>query len=154
MLCINCNNEDTKVLDSRPVNEGLAIRRRRACDKCDFRFSTREELEVSGLAVKKREGNRQLYDRGKIHRGLERAFEKLSYDEEFLRRLLNSIESRIIKASKEGEIESSTIGQIVMDRLKAENQVAYIRFASVYRQFADVDEFKKELKSLEKNNNN
>lgn len=148
MHCPNCQYEDTKVLDSRPVEEGSAIRRRRQCEKCEFRFSTYEEIEILDLTVVKRDGSRQLYTRDKIERGIKRAFEKRPHTDETLRKLVSGIEQDIQKKAKDSSIASSEIGEIVMKRIKRVDKVAYIRFASVYRQFEDVEEFKAELQKL------
>ena len=148
MHCPKCSYEDTKVLDSRPVEEGSAIRRRRQCEKCEFRFSTYEEIEILDLAVIKRDGSRQPYTREKLEKGLRRAFEKREHSDETLRKLTSGIEQDIQKKARDGEIKSSEIGEIVMKRIKRVDKVAYIRFASVYRQFEDVEEFKAELQKL------
>lgn len=147
MKCPNCGNEDTKVLDSRPINDGLAIRRRRECIKCEFRFSTHEEMEILDLMVLKRDGSREPYIREKIETGLRKAFEKRSLALEGFAGLMSGIEQDIQKLDKK-EIESREIGTIVMRRIKGKDQVAYIRFASVYRKFADVEEFIKEARKL------
>lgn len=141
-------NEDTKVLDSRPVEEGSAIRRRRECGKCEFRFSTYEEIEILDLAVIKRDGHREPYSREKAEKGLHRAFEKREHTDETMRKVISAVEQEIQKKAKDGEIKSSEIGEIIMKQIKKVDKVAYIRFASVYRQFEDVEEFKEELKKL------
>jgi transcriptional repressor NrdR len=148
MRCPNCQNDDTKVLDSRPVEEGNAIRRRRECEKCGFRFSTYEEIEILDLTVVKREGAKQLYSREKLERGIRRAFEKREHTDDSLKKIISGVEQEIQKKAKDGEIKSSDIGEIIMKKLKKADKVAYIRFASVYRQFADVDEFKEALNKL------
>jgi transcriptional repressor NrdR len=148
MHCPNCQFEDTKVLDSRPVDEGSAIRRRRECDKCDFRFSTYEEIEILDLTVVKKDGVKQMFSKEKLETAIRRPFEKLPHTDETLRRLLSAIEIDIQKKAKDGQISSLEIGEIVMKKIKKVNKVAYIRFAAVYRQFEDVDEFKEELKKL------
>ncbi len=148
MKCPNCQNEDTKVLDSRPVEEGSAIRRRRQCEKCEFRFSTYEEIEILGLTVIKKNGRKELFSKEKMEGGIKRAFEKRPVSEDTLKKLVSGIEIEIQKQAKDGEIKSETIGEIVMKKTKRVDKVAYIRFASVYRQFEDVEEFKEELKKL------
>ncbi len=148
MRCPNCQNADTKVLDSRPVDDGDAIRRRRECEKCDFRFSTYEVIEILDLTVVKKDGARQLYSREKLERGIKRAFEKREHTDDTLRKLISGIEQEIQKKSKDGEIKSLEIGEIVSKKIKKIDKVAYIRFASVYRKFEDVDEFKEELSKL------
>lgn len=147
MICPNCSHEDTKVLDSRPTNEGSAIRRRRECAKCEFRFSTYEEVELLDLTVVKRDGRTQPYMREKMESGIRKAFEKRPLSREDYRELVSKIEQDIQKLGKQ-EISSKEIGNIVMKKIKNLDQVAYIRFASVYRQFADVDEFVREAKKL------
>ncbi len=148
MHCPHCQYQDTKVLDSRPVEDGSAIRRRRQCEKCEFRFSTYEEMEILDLTVIKREGAKQPYSREKLERGIRRAFEKREHTDDTLKKLISGIEQDMQKKAKDGEIKSADIGDIVMKRIKKVNKVAYIRFASVYRQFEDVEEFKEELQKL------
>lgn len=148
MRCPNCQFEDTKVLDSRPVEEGSAIRRRRECEKCEFRFSTYEEIEILDLSVVKKDGRKQPFSKEKLERGVRRALEKRQHSEDTLRKLVSGIELEIQKKAKDGEIKSLEIGEIVMRKLKKVDKVAYIRFASVYREFEDVAEFKEELKKL------
>ena len=148
MLCPNCQYQDTKVIDSRPVDEGTAIRRRRECEKCEFRFSTYEEIEILDLSVIKKGGAKQMFSKDKLETAIKRPFEKLPHTEETLRKLLSSIEIEIQKKAKDGEISSLEIGEIVMRKIKKIDKVAYIRFAAVYRQFEDVDEFKEELRKL------
>jgi transcriptional repressor NrdR len=148
MRCPNCQNEDTKVLDSRPVDEGNAIRRRRECEKCEFRFSTYEEIEILDLYVVKKDGRKELYSREKLERGIRRAFEKRPHTDETLRKLVSGIEQEIQKKASGGEIKSLDIGEILIKKIKRVDKIAYIRFASVYRQFEDVEEFKQELKKL------
>ena len=148
MRCPNCQYEDTKVLDSRPVDDGGAIRRRRECEKCDFRFSTYEEIEILDLSVIKKDGSKQMFSKEKLETAIRRPFEKLPHTDDTLRKLVSSIEIEIQKKAKDGEINSLDIGEIVIKKIKKVNKVAYIRFAAVYRQFEDVDEFKEELKKL------
>jgi transcriptional repressor NrdR len=148
MNCPNCQNEDTKVLDSRPVEDGSAIRRRRECEKCEFRFSTYEEIEILGLTVIKKNGRKELFSKEKMERGIRRAFEKRPVSDDSLKKLVSGIEIEIQKSAKDAELKSEAIGEIVMKKMKKVDKVAYIRFASVYRQFEDVDEFKEELKKL------
>ena len=147
MKCPNCGNEDTKVLDSRPTNDGLAIRRRRECIKCEFRFSTHEEMEILDLTVVKRDGEKEPYMREKIESGIRKAFEKRPLTREDFSSIMSSIEQDIQKLGRE-EIQSKEVGNIVMRHIKGKDQVAYIRFASVYRKFADVEEFIKEARKL------
>lgn len=147
MRCPSCSHDETKVLDSRPSNDGMIIRRRRECVKCEFRFSTLEEMEILDLTVVKRDSRTQPYMREKIESGIRKAFEKRPLDHEGFLELMTQIEQDIQKVGKDS-ISSKEIGNIVMKRIKARDQVAYIRFASVYRQFADVEEFVKEAKKL------
>lgn len=148
MFCPKCQNEDTKVLDSRPVDEGSAIRRRRECEKCQFRFSTYEEMEILDLYVKKKDGRKELFSREKLERSIRLPMDKRPHTDETLKKLISSIEIEIQKKAKDAEIASTDIGEIVMKKLKKVDKVAYIRFAAVYRQFEDVDEFKEELEKL------
>ncbi len=148
MRCPNCQYEDTKVLDSRPVDDGSAIRRRRQCDKCEFRFSTYEEIEILDLSIVKKDGRKQAFSKEKLERSIRLPLDKRPKTDETLRKLISGIEIEIYKRAKDGEISSEEIGDIVMKKLKKLDKVAYIRFAAVYRQFEDVDEFKEELKKL------
>lgn len=148
MRCPNCQNDETKVLDSRPVEEGTAIRRRRECDKCEFRFSTYEEMEILDLTVEKQDGRREVYSREKLERGLRRAFQKRPHTDDLFKKMLTGMEQDIQKKARDSTIMSRDIGEIVMKRIKKIDKVAYIRFASVYRQFEDVEEFKLELQKL------
>jgi transcriptional repressor NrdR len=147
MRCPICNAADTKVVDSRLTGDGIGIRRRRECEKCEFRFSTVERVELLDLAVVKRDGRREMYRREKIVGGLRKALEKRPYTEDQFQTLLGEVE-RMIGRTRRDEITSSEIGEIVMSCLKKFDKVAYIRFASVYRSFEDVDEFAKELGAL------
>jgi len=147
MYCAVCNHQDTKVVDSRISTDGASVRRRRECEKCGFRFSTLEEIELLDLTVVKRDGRRETYSREKLVRGLEKALEKRPYtDSEFLA-LVHRVE-RDIQKKRRGQLTSRELGEIVMNRLRAFDKVAYIRFASVYRSFEDVQTFEKELKAL------
>lgn len=147
MRCPVCNFEDTKVVDSRITQDGLSIRRRRECMECVYRFSTVEETEILDLTVIKRDGQRQPYQREKLEAGLRRSLQKRPYDAEAFKSLAGSIERDIQKLKKD-EISSEEIGEIVMEHLKSFDTVAYIRFASVYRSFADVASFQEELTKL------
>jgi transcriptional repressor NrdR len=149
MHCPVCNSPDTRVIDSRLSLDGTSVRRRRECEKCEFRFSTLEEVELLDVMVVKRDGHREVYSREKMERGLRKALEKRSYTENDFRSLVHSVE-RDIQRLKANEIRSSDIGEIVMRNLKSFDQVAYIRFASVYRSFEDVKTFQEELKALER----
>jgi len=145
MLCPYCNNSETKVTDKRD-SEGVT-RRRRECLKCAERFTTYERVEAE-LNVIKKDGRREKFNRDKLKLGIEKAFEKRPFNTEQIGKIVDEIESKIYKQSKTKEITSSKIGQIVMDKLKKIDKIAYIRFASVYREFADIDDFKQELKNL------
>lgn len=134
-------------MDSRTSSDGMSIRRRRECEKCAFRFSTIEELELLGLTVVKRDGDRQGYSREKMTRGLEKALEKRPYTDANFHQLVHKIERDIQKKGR-GQITSEELGEIVMKHLKSFDKVAYIRFASVYRSFEDVKTFETELKKL------
>lgn len=134
-------------MDSRVTDEGLAIRRRRVCDRCGFRFSTVEQVEILNLAVIKRDGRREPYDRSKLESGLRKSLEKRSITADTFKRLISQIE-RDIQLRGRTEITSQHLGEIVMRRLQRVDQIAYIRFASVYRQFQDVESFKYELNRL------
>ena len=148
MRCPACSHQETKVIDSRVAADGLSIRRRRECESCAFRFSTYEEVEILDLLVVKREGRVEPYSREKLESGLHKALEKRPITREEFKQLVSEIEQDIQKKTADGKIESKEIGNIVVKKLKKYDQVAYIRFASVYRQFEDIEEFKKELQKL------
>lgn len=147
MYCPVCRYKDTKVVDSRASGDGLAVRRRRECEKCEYRFSTLEEVELLGLTVVKRDGRRVAYSRDKILKGLEKSLEKRPYESDDLKKIIHRIE-RDIQKKKTNEFSSEKLGELVMKHLKGFDKVAYIRFASVYRSFEDVQTFEKELKAL------
>lgn len=147
MKCPVCYYQDTKVVDSRVASDGLSIRRRRECLKCGFRFSTYEEIIILDLSIVKRDGRKEAYSREKLVRGLKKALEKRPITEERFKKLVNGIE-RDLQVLKKSEITSQQIGQIVMKQLKKADQVAYIRFASVYQSFKDVQTFRRELNKL------
>jgi transcriptional repressor NrdR len=151
MNCPICNKKDTKVIDSRLIGEGFSIRRRRMCEKCSYRFSTIEEIEILDLVVIKRDGHRENYSRDKMIRGLRTSLEKRPYLEDEFQKLVRDIERDIQKMSQ-SEITSKDIGEIVMKKIKGFDQVAYIRYASVYRSFKDVKTFQAELNRLLKQN--
>ena len=156
MICPVCYHQDTKVIDSRVASDGLSIRRRRECLKCGFRYSTFEEIEILDLTVLKRDDKKENYNREKIIKGLKKSLEKRPVDEDKFKQLIHLIERDIQKLRK-NEVSSDEIGQIIMKELKKVDQVAYIRFASVYQAFEDVDTFKTELDKLfakKKNNKN
>ena len=147
MKCPFCGHDDSKVVDSRPTDEGTSIRRRRECLKCLKRFTTYETVERMPLMLVKRDGTRQPYDRQKLLGGLVKACEKRPVSLMQLEQIVDNVEQRVFSAL-ESEVSSKTIGELVMERLKPLDEVAYVRFASVYRQFADVESFFNELKKL------
>lgn len=147
MKCSNCHNKSTKVLDSRPIEEGQSIRRRRECEKCGFRFTTFERVEALPLIVIKKDGTRQEYSREKLMRGLIKACEKRPVPLEIIEEIAVNVEKEIDDIGM-AEIASKQIGEIVMGLLVEVDDVAYVRFASVYRQFKDITVFLDELKDL------
>lgn len=151
MKCPYCGYVEDKVIDSRPTDENSAIRRRRECSKCQRRFTTYEKVESVPLVVVKKDKTRQLFDRAKLLNGLLRACEKRPVSIEELEDMVNNIESQICNSFKR-EVTSQEIGEMVMDRLKYLDEVAYVRFASVYRQFKDINTFMDELSKLIKKN--
>lgn len=144
MKCSKCQHLDTKVIESRDVNEGEAIRRRRACPECQFRFTTYERIERPQLIVIKNDSTRELFNRDKLLAGLYRACEKTSVSSLQLEQLVSDIEQQI-HACGDQEVHTAQIGDMVMDRLAELNEVAYVRFASVYRRFKDIAGFESEL---------
>src|SRR3989338_1657145 len=147
MRCPACHYDDTKVLDSRVAEADNTVRRRRQCEKCGFRFSTREETEILNLTVIKRDGRREAYSRGKIENGLEKALQKRSVTNQEIGGLLAAVERDVYVLNKP-EIKTYQIGEIVMKHLRRLDEVAYIRFASVYRDFSDAESFRHEIKLL------
>lgn len=147
MKCPYCNYIDTKVVDSRPVEDGLAIRRRRECEKCKKRFTTFEKIENSLLVVIKSDGKRESFDKNKLINGILKSCEKTTVTYDDVQRIADSIE-RGLNNTMEKEIESKVIGGLVMDELRDLDQVAYVRFASVYQKFTDVNTFVKEINKL------
>jgi transcriptional repressor NrdR len=145
MNCPYCFSTEAKVTDKRSSSDG--IRRRRECLKCRKRFTTYERIEPMDLYVIKKDGRREKFAREKIERGMERAFEKLPISKDNIQKIINEIEESLRKLGKK-EVRSSIIGDLIMKKLKKVNNIAYIRFASVYREFKDVSDFKKELKGL------
>lgn len=150
MRCPFCEKSETKVVDSRILKEGLSVRRRRKCLECARRFTTYETIEIQMPMVVKVDGRRESYKRGKLRSGLDKACQKLPISTEQIDRLLENLEKNILEVSDK-EISSTQIGQLVMMYLRNLDPVAYIRFASVYRKFQDVDEFVNELKFDENN---
>ncbi|QIA26373.1 transcriptional repressor NrdR [Thermaerobacter sp. PB12/4term] len=147
MRCPRCLAPDTRVLDSRPTEEGMAIRRRRECQACGERFTTYEKVEVTPLLVIKKDGRREAFDRDKVLRGMLTACEKRPVELERLQAIAAEIE-RELQSRYDKEVESRVIGEMVMERLRRLDQVAYVRFASVYRQFKDLETFRRELDRL------
>lgn len=147
MKCPYCDSPDTKVIDSRPTEEGHAIRRRRGCDKCNRRFTTYEKVEETILMVVKKDGRREAFDRSKILNGIIKACEKRPVSMAQMEEIADDIE-RNISNSMEKEVESYDIGEMIMSQLKDVDEVAYVRFASVYRQFTDVSTFVREIEKL------
>lgn len=147
MHCPVCRYKDTKVVDSRLTSEGMAIRRRRECEKCGYRFSTLEELELLDLTVIKRDGRREQYHREKISRGLEQALRKRPYTAADVQKLVYAVE-RDLQKLRRAEVTSRQIGEIASKHLRKFDQVAYIRFASVYQSFEDLASFANELQRL------
>lgn len=154
MRCPFCSYRDSRVIDSRSVEEGNSIRRRRECPECGKRFTTYEKYEEAPLVVSKKDGRRELFDSKKLLGGLLKAFEKRPVSYERVQEVADSIE-RELRMRGESEIDSTIIGEIVMKYLEQIDQIAYVRFASVYRQFADVNNFMQELQRImDKNNSN
>lgn len=147
MKCPFCNKENTRVIDSRPAEDNNSIRRRRLCDECGKRFTTYEKIETIPLIVIKKDNNRETYDRSKIEAGVLRACHKRPISINQINKLVDDVETEIFNR-EEKEIESKVIGEIVMDKLKDLEAVAYVRFASVYREFKDVNTFMDELKKI------
>ena len=146
MKCPKCHHQDTKVIDSRDTNDNKETRRRRECEKCGHRFTTFEKVETANFMVIKKGGARESYDRSKVERGIWKACEKRAVTEENIRSLIDGLEEKWSSLGK--EVNAQQIGEDVMESLKVLDEVAYIRFASVYRQFKDVESFKKELVKL------
>lgn len=147
MRCPYCDYFESKVVDSRPTDEGQAIRRRRECISCSKRFTTYEKIEEIPIMVVKKDGNRQSYDRNKVLNGIIKACEKRPVSMNTIERLVDEIEKALYN-SLEKEITSVEIGEKIMNKLKDTDEVAYVRFASVYRQFKDVNSFMDELKKI------
>ena len=146
MICSKCSDNNTKVLDSRETDGHKAVRRRRECEKCGFRFTTFERIESTSFLVVKKDGARESYDREKVEKGMWKACEKRKVTQDQVKKAINQLEERWAKMGK--EVPSKAIGEGIMDVLRDIDDVAYIRFASVYRQFKDIDSFKKELQKL------
>lgn len=147
MKCPYCNHADTRVIDSRPAEDGTSIRRRRSCDECGKRFTTYEKVETIPLIIIKKDNNREQYNRSKIESGVLSACYKRPVSAEAIQKTIDAVETEIFRR-EEKEISSNIIGEIVMDKLKDLDAVAYVRFASVYREFKDVNTFMAELKKI------
>ena len=147
MKCPFCNQDNTRVVDSRPADDNSSIRRRRMCDECKRRFTTYEKVETIPLVVIKKDNSREEYDRSKIEAGVLRACYKRPIPVQKIKELVDNVETELFNR-EEREIESKVIGEIVMDKLKNLEAVAYVRFASVYREFKDVNTFMDELKKI------
>ena len=149
MRCPYCQNEETKVVDKRESKENSAARRRRESVKCEKRCTTYERVETSNILVVKKDGKREQFDREKLRRGMLKACEKTPVSADRIEEALNEIEAKVV-ASENGEVKSTEIGELVMRKLRKLDKVAYIRFASVYKEFADLESFQDELKKLVK----
>lgn len=147
MKCGQCNFDDTKVIESRDVDSGQAVRRRRACVSCGYRFTTYERLERPQLVIVKKDGTRQLFNRQKLLAGLYRACEKTPVTSMQLEHLVSMVEQQLYSCPEQ-EIPSGKIGELVMELLPEVNEVAYVRFASVYRRFKDIASFERELSQI------
>jgi len=147
MRCPFCENLDTRVIDSRPTEEGHAIRRRRECDNCNKRFTTYEKVEEMIFMVIKKDGSREAFDRSKVMNGIIKACEKRPVSIASIEKIVDDIE-RGLNNMMEKEVESKLIGEVIMEHLKDLDEVAYVRFASVYRQFKDVNTFVAEIEKL------
>lgn len=148
MNCPYCNSEDTKVIDKRP-SDNKTFRRRRECEKCRKRFTTYERIEIVPLTIIKRDGRREDFDRNKIRIGIMKACEKRPISQEKIEKVVDEIENEL-RNMDSTEIKSKTIGDMVSERLKSLDEVAYIRFASVYKKFKDIEQFERELKELKR----
>lgn len=147
MRCPYCGHENTRVIDSRPAEENNSIRRRRVCDECNKRFTTYEKVETIPLIIIKKDNNRESYNREKIENGVMKACHKRPISADQLTGIVDEVETEIY-AREEKEIPSSVIGELIMDKLKDIDTVAYVRFASVYREFKDINTFMDELKKV------
>ncbi|MFC1615756.1 transcriptional regulator NrdR [Patescibacteria group bacterium] len=152
MICPKCENKNTRVLDSRDTDGQKAIRRRRECEGCKHRYTTFERIETNSFVVVKRDGTRENYDRDKIIKGIWKSCEKRKVTEDQVNKMISRLEEEWTKIGK--EVPTKLLGEGVMEALKKLDEVAYIRFASVYRQFRDIESFKKELNKLLKDQPN
>lgn len=149
MICPFCAHDATKVLDKREGISGKETRRRRECQKCGRRFTTFERVETLDLLVVKKDGKREIFDRGKLRGGIIKSCEKRPISADSIEKVVDEIESELRKGAK-SEVSSKIVGELVTKKLKKLDKIAYIRFASVYRQFADIGDFEKELSKLSK----
>ncbi|MGP1589121.1 MAG: transcriptional regulator NrdR [Oribacterium sp.] len=147
MKCPYCNAEDTRVIDSRPADDNTAIRRRRQCESCGKRFTTFEKLETTPILIVKKDQSRVPYDRSKIEAGIIRSCHKRPVSRDTITRMVDEVENALF-ASGENELSTEVIGELVMEKLKEVDQVAYVRFASVYREFKDINTFVEEIGKL------
>lgn len=147
MRCPYCFNEDTQVIDSRETEDQAAVRRRRECSKCEKRFTTYERIELLDLMVIKKDGSRQVFDRSKIIAGMRRACEKRPIPSEKIEKAVDDIEKEL-RGQPSNEVQSKTIGDLVMKKLREIDPVAYVRFASVYKSFKNLEAFERELDKL------
>ncbi len=147
MKCPYCGDENTRVIDSRSAEDGDSIRRRRQCDKCGKRFTTYEKIETIPVFVIKKDNSREPYDRAKIEKGIMLSCRKRPVKIEKITKMIDDIENTILNQDSK-EVPSSFIGELIMENLRSLDQVAYVRFASVYREFQDVDTFMKELQNI------
>ncbi|MBP5181262.1 MAG: transcriptional repressor NrdR [Clostridiales bacterium] len=149
MKCPKCGADNDKVIDTRPSDEGRAIRRRRVCLECEYRYSTIERTEVLGMKVVKKDGTRQDFSREKLMAGLASACSKRPVSNGNLEKIVDEVEGALSEC-RNGEISTNKIGEIVMERLKKLDKVAYVRFASVYRDFTDIESFTREVENIDK----
>lgn len=150
MKCPYCNAQDTKVIDSRPADDNSSIRRRRQCEQCGKRFTTYEKLETMPLMIIKKDNSRETYDRSKIEKGIILSCHKRPVSSQQISEMIDQIENQIF-SMEDREVPASVIGELVMTKLKSVDEVAYVRFASVYREFKDVNAFMDELATFLKN---
>ena len=151
MKCPNCSNIDDKVIESRSLAGGVSVRRRRECINCGYRFTSYEHIEEKKIMVVKRDSRRELFNLEKLSNGIQKAFEKRPVPQNIIEKLINDIEEEaILVAGDKHEIPSSDVGEMVMEKIKSIDSVAYIRFASVYRNFENINEFIKEIESIRK----
>lgn len=150
MKCNNCGSLASKVIDSRQAEEGVSIRRRRECEACGARFTTYERIEEINLMVIKKDRSREVFDREKVLRGILKSCEKRNITLEQMERIVDTIEKELLNAMKR-EVTSTEIGELVMGQLRKLDEVSYIRFASVYKEFKDIDSFMAEIKTIKSN---